>query len=954
MSAKNPHSPTCILAGEITPLAILLSKELKKISCNPYFIPTKISVTSTKIDQKNITSIEQLKTGKISNIKYIFYFAPESILENKSEYKDCFSIASQLLEYGNHNQSKLILITRDIKEYATTNQPDAIYKQNHHQISTHIQQLTLLLKSFDGGGGFQTRIILKDLVGGEIIRNNPLAINGLFMNIPHKIFTTKKDNHILHPLDHVSAAKQIIKITFSQNFLEIPYEIVGSDQITLINAALFLKTKLETKTNSQTQIISADSKHNYQEITTQKILIKPEKDPTTLLEESMRWCIENPQKNKAFKSKLPKAPIYRQVIKSNQAGDKNGKKRIVKPSSQPKAKKRNQIIKTTKKKLLKPAIISIIIVILLTLFIPPLLFIHHLKKAQTSFKSENYIESIQHIKKASASFTASKPTLGAITLYSKVITPKKYDDIKTWITIIKEVGLVANKSESLFINSGGVINQIIANQKGDVFSKIEDIAINLETIYNQLSSIQANLNSINESNYNTKQSEVIINLRNQLLKSRKNLMDIVKILNNSSEILGKDSSKTYLTLLQNNSELRPTGGFIGSFALVTFESGKLLDIETFDVYSADGQLRGHVEPPVAIKKYLGEASWYLRDSNWDPDFPVSARRAEWFLDKELNRQVDGTIGINLYVIKNLLEATGEVEIADYKETISAENLFHRAEYFSELNYFDGSTQKKDFLSSLINAIYFKISSLEENLGLKVLWSFVNSADQSQLQISLRNKKVEEALSDTTFSGAIKIKDCNTPESPCVSDYLSMIESNVGVNKVNYFVDRSINHKILISDNTINSQTQITLTNKAETAAWPAGTYKNFIRFLIPKNASIKKVLVGGNPVKASDLEITSDNLKKTLGFLVEVPINSQKTISINYTLNQTPPKKSFYEYKFLFEKQSGTQNDPVNIEITSTQKDTPIKTNIGSINGNTVKVSTTNDSDRQVVVNFVR
>ena len=119
----------------------------------------------------------------------------------------------------------------------------------------------------------------------------------------------------------------------------------------------------------------------------------------------------------------------------------------------------------------------------------------------------------------------------------------------------------------------------------------------------------------------------------------------------------------------------------------------------------------------------------MRDSNWDPDFPVSARRAEWFLDKELNRQVDGTIGINLYVIKDLLETTGEIEIADYQETISADNLFHRAEYFSELNYFDGSTQKKDFLSSLINALYFKISSLEENLGLKALWSVMCCHDR---------------------------------------------------------------------------------------------------------------------------------------------------------------------------------------------------------------------------------
>ena len=951
MSAKNPHSPACILAGEITPLAISLSQQLKKISCDSYFLPTKISVTNTKIDSQNTVSIEQLKTGKISNIKYIFYFAPESILESQSKYKERFLLISQLLEYGNLIKSKTILITRDPKEYITINQSNNIFKQNHHQIATHTQQLTLLLNSFNGGAGFKIRIVLKDLVGGEIIRNSPLTINNLFLDIPIKIYTTKRDSHILHPLDYNSAAKQIIKTTFSQNYLEIPYEIIGSNQITLINAALFLKTKLEHKNNSQTQIISTDNNDNYQEITTQKILINSKKDPTTLLEESMNWCINNPHKKKAFQSKLPKAPIYRQVTKSNQTEDKNGKKRIVKPKNQTKTKKNNLKIKN---KLSKSIILVTIIAIFLSLSVPPLLFSHHLKKAQTSLKLENYLQSIQHIKKANTFFTFSKPALKAATLYSKLIIPKKYDDIKKWTNIIKEIGLVANKSEKLLVNGGEVVNQIVANQKGDVFLKIEDIAINLETIYNQLSSVQANLNSINEFNYNPKQSETIIDFKDQLSSSRKNLMDVIKLLNNSSEILGKDSSKTYLTLLQNNSELRPTGGFIGSFALITFESGKLLDIETFDVYSADGQLRGHVEPPVAIKKYLGEASWYLRDSNWDPDFPVSARRAEWFLDKELNRQVDGTIGINLYVIKDLLKATGEIEITDYQETISADNLFHRAEYFSELNYFDGSTQKKDFLSSLINAIHFKISSLEENIGLKALMSLVNSANQSQLQISLRDKIVEESLSDTIFSGATKIKDAPITETPSISDYLSIIESNVGVNKVNYFVDRSIDHKIIIDDNTINSQTKVTLTNKAETAAWPAGTYKNFIRFILPQNASIKKVLVDGNSVKAADLEIITDNFKKSLGFLVEVPINSQKIISVDYTPNQTIPQKSSYEYDFLFEKQSGTQNDPINIEIISNQKDTPTKTNLGSIDNNTVKVSTTNDFDRHIVVNFAR
>src|SRR3989338_4365332 len=54
--------------------------------------------------------------------------------------------------------------------------------------------------------------------------------------------------------------------------------------------------------------------------------------------------------------------------------------------------------------------------------------------------------------------------------------------------------------------------------------------------------------------------------------------------------------KTYLVLFQNNLEIRPTGGFIGSYGLLTIEDGHVSDFRIFDVYQADGQLKGHVEP----------------------------------------------------------------------------------------------------------------------------------------------------------------------------------------------------------------------------------------------------------------------------------------------------------------------------------------------------------------------
>ena len=67
------------------------------------------------------------------------------------------------------------------------------------------------------------------------------------------------------------------------------------------------------------------------------------------------------------------------------------------------------------------------------------------------------------------------------------------------------------------------------------------------------------------------------------------------------------------------------------------------------MYALDGQLKGHVDPPAPMRDLLGQEHWYLRDSNWDPDFKESAARAAWFYEKEGGVPVDGVIAINVPV-----------------------------------------------------------------------------------------------------------------------------------------------------------------------------------------------------------------------------------------------------------------------------------------------------------------
>jgi hypothetical protein len=149
-------------------------------------------------------------------------------------------------------------------------------------------------------------------------------------------------------------------------------------------------------------------------------------------------------------------------------------------------------------------------------------------------------------------------------------------------------------------------------------------------------------------------------------------------------------------LFQNESELRPTGGFIGSYGLLTFKSGKLISFEIKDIYEADGQLQGHVEPPWEIKNYLNEANWYMRDANWKADFVKTSADIQWFLGKEMNQKVDGVIGIDLAVAKSILGVIGEVYVPDFNEKINSNNLYEQAEYYAETKFFPVQDRKLVF------------------------------------------------------------------------------------------------------------------------------------------------------------------------------------------------------------------------------------------------------------------
>lgn len=398
-------------------------------------------------------------------------------------------------------------------------------------------------------------------------------------------------------------------------------------------------------------------------------------------------------------------------------------------------------------------------------------------------------------------------------------------------------------------------------------------------------------------------------------------------------IFGLEEKKTYLVLFQNNMELRPGGGFIGSYGLLTLEEGKVKEFTVHDVYDADGRLTVHVEPPYGLRRYLGASHWFLRDSNFAIDFPQNAKQAMTFLELETGQKVDGVIGVDTTFLQQILQATGPVTVPDYKEVVSAENFYLRTQTHAEKDFFPGSTQKKDFLRSLLTALQEKLKH-QDGVNYQMLISKIGeSIRQKHVLFFFADESTQQLFAVNNLSASLW--DARIQESFTYLDFLGVIDANVGINKANYYMKRSIDYKVVWdTKNKLTTTATIMYENTSKRDSPFGGDYKNYVRFVLPANVQLKDVTVNGVKQQTIDavtdpevftaddfeapdgLEIENSQAqgKEVFGFLVLVPTGQSRTVAITYEASPIiSAADPMFAYDLRIFKQPGTGDDPYSL-----------------------------------------
>ena len=181
----------------------------------------------------------------------------------------------------------------------------------------------------------------------------------------------------------------------------------------------------------------------------------------------------------------------------------------------------------------------------------------------------------------------------------------------------------------------------------------------------------------------------------------------------------------------------------------------------------------------------------------------------------------------------------------------------------------------------------------------------------------------------------------------------LVDSNLGVNKANYFINRQLGLDITFTkEYLVSHHLDVTYTNTASSDAWPAGNYKNYSRLYLPSGTTIDRVQVGGITLAKDDYELGIEHGKTVLAVYIEVPISSTIHLEVDYTLALPLPASSPL-YSFYWQKQPGTDPDPLSVTLNLPLFLEPeLVSPAGDLGNQELNFNLTNISDRRITVKF--
>lgn len=244
------------------------------------------------------------------------------------------------------------------------------------------------------------------------------------------------------------------------------------------------------------------------------------------------------------------------------------------------------------------------------------------------------------------------------------------------------------------------------------------------------------------------------------------------------------NEESVLLLLQNQNEPRSTGGFAGSLVQFNFSKTQIT-WDFLDIYELDRLVPGKAQ--LAAPEFFHGLSQTisLRDANFWPDFPTSARSYQKFF-KAAGQPVPSTVvAINLNTIKELLALTPPVALNKWGFTLDEYNFDIVLQFLVESKItgrYNVKAPVELFAAQLFNPETLSTLSWKDWAGFD-LDNFI--ATKNVLAYS-SHKELQRLFIKWKLAGEMKV-------DPAADNYLHFDFVSVGANKSEKFVWTALEH-----------------------------------------------------------------------------------------------------------------------------------------------------------------
>lgn len=374
---------------------------------------------------------------------------------------------------------------------------------------------------------------------------------------------------------------------------------------------------------------------------------------------------------------------------------------------------------------------------------------------------------------------------------------------------------------------------------------------------------------------------------------------------------GFEEPMTYLLLFLNNTEMRPGGGFIGSYAVVTVDAGTatIHVIEGTERLDARTPSAWQPEAPDVIEDRLFVDRWFFRDSNWSPDFAISAQQGLQLYAGEggvLADEIDAVVGVTTHVLEDMLALTGPVTVDGI--TFTADNVVETLQYEVEYAYTDRGIEKAD-RKAIMEPLFREIL---QHLQARVVRQPKTLVDLATRLID--EKHVMVYSRDTSFQSALREAQMTGEQSdvPAGVDYVQWVDANLAALKTDHALNRSVSYSFAPTDGGI--EATVTMTYKhTGTFDWRTSRYLSFSRVYTP--AGSRLVAVSGDAVDGEVVQ-GSEGDKQWFGVPIRVEPGTTRSVAITYRLPDAIVSAiRGGRYQLLAQKQLGAATQQLTLDL---------------------------------------